>query len=110
MRDTGYIVVLITASSPQEAQTIAEALLERREAACVNTTAVQSLFTWQGKCENAQEILLIVKTRAALFSQVQTTVKSLHSYTVPEIIALPIIAGHQPYLDWVDENTGESSA
>ena len=79
-----------------------------KKAACVNIIpGVRSLFWWEGKVEEADEHLLIVKTRAALFPEVTRIVKSLHSYDVPEIIALPITDGNQDYLDWLGRETEE---
>jgi periplasmic divalent cation tolerance protein len=101
------IIVLITASSANEAATIAAALVDEHIAACVNIIPeVRSLFLWEGKTQDARETLLICKSRQPLLKKLILRVKALHSYTVPEIIALPIIAGSQDYLDWVRESTG----
>jgi periplasmic divalent cation tolerance protein len=101
-KEVPNIVVLITASSPEEGQKIAEVLLTKRKAACVNIVPqVSSSFWWQGKLESAQECLLIVKTRATVLAEITTLVKKVHSYSVPEIIALPIIGGNQDYLEWL---------
>jgi periplasmic divalent cation tolerance protein len=106
MTDTGKIVVLITTSSPVEAENIANLLLENRKAACVNIIpGVRSAFWWQGKIDNAEESLLLIKTRADLFPDLMDIVKQAHSYTVPEIIALPIITGNPDYLSWIDTET-----
>jgi periplasmic divalent cation tolerance protein len=81
-------------------------LLERRKAACVNVIPmVDSVFWWRGRLDSGQEMLLIVKTRAALVSQVVQLVKQVHSYTTPEVIALPIISGNEEYLTWIQEET-----
>jgi len=102
MKEPGYIVILITASSSEEAHKIAEVLLNQRKAACVNIVpGVSSLFWWQDKLDSAQESLLIVKTKASLLPEVISLVKEVHSYDVPEIIALPIIGGNQDYLEWI---------
>ena len=102
-RDT-YVVVFITASSETEARRISDALLTRRKAACVNIIpTVDSSFWWQGKLESALESLLIVKTKASLVDEVVALVKENHSYTVPEIIALPILAGNPDYLQWLEK-------
>ena len=104
--DSGKVVVFVTASSEEEAGKIASLLLEKRKAACVSVVpGVRSRFWWQGKLDSAQESLLIIKTRAALISDLTDIVKKAHSYTVPEIVALPIVAGNQDYLDWVDGET-----
>jgi periplasmic divalent cation tolerance protein len=101
---TGAIVVLITAASSKEARHIARRLVEEHLAACVNIVkGVRSCFFWQGKPQEEDETLLVVKTRAALFDRLAKRVKQLHSYTVPEIIALPIIKGSRDYLGWIQE-------
>jgi len=100
------IIVLITASSGEEAATIAEALVYEHLAACVNIVPeVRSLFFWEGKAQDAREALLICKSRQPLLEELISLVKSLHSYAVPEVIALPIIAGSREYLDWIREST-----
>jgi periplasmic divalent cation tolerance protein len=97
------IVVFITTANAEEAQRIADVLLEERKAACINIVpGVSSLFWWQGKLDSAAESLLIVKTKASVLSQVVNLVKQHHSYDVPEVIALPIIGGNQDYLEWMD--------
>ncbi len=100
------IIVLITASSGEEAAIIAEALVNEHIAACVNiVTEVRSLFFWEGRTRDEREALLICKSRQPLLKKLISRVKSLHSYAVPEVIALPIIAGSPEYLDWVREST-----
>jgi periplasmic divalent cation tolerance protein len=97
------IVVVITGGSEEEAHKIAELLVNEKKAACVNIVPrVDSLFRWKGRIESAPESLLLVKTRASLFSQVISLVKQVHSYEVPEIIALPIVGGSEEYLKWLD--------
>jgi len=103
VKKTDRIIVLITTSSQEEAHEIAKSLVNHKKAACVNIVPrVNSLFWWQGKLESARESLLLVKTRASLFPEVAELVKRIHSYEVPEIIALPIIAGSEDYLKWLD--------
>lgn len=100
-----HIVILITASEKKEAQVIAGRLVSARLAACVNIVEkVDSVFFWQGKLDKAKESLLIVKSRRDKFSRIVRLVKSVHSYEVPEIIALPVIAGEKKYLRWLDES------
>jgi len=100
------IVVLITASSREEADRIARRLVEDRLAACVNVVPqVRSLFVWEGKLSQENEVLLVVKSRRARFQQLATAVTRLHSYRVPEIIALPVVMGSADYLRWVSEST-----
>ena len=102
--ELAYIVIFITASNSEEAHKIAKVLLSQRKAACVNIVSeISSLFWWQDKLDSAQESLLIVKTKASLLDQIVTLVKEVHSYEVPEIIALPIIGGNQDYLEWIDK-------
>ena len=104
--DSGKVVVFVTASSEEEAEKIASLLLEQRKAACVNVVPrVSSRFWWQGRLDSAQESLLIIKTRAALVPELTDIVKKAHSYSVPEIVALPVVAGNKDYLDWVDRET-----
>jgi periplasmic divalent cation tolerance protein len=100
-----HIVVLITTSSKQEAEVIGKALVESRLAACVNISVdVCSLFRWQGAIERQEEALMMVKSRSDLLPSIIEAVKGLHSYTVPEVVALPILAGSSDYLTWVDES------
>jgi len=102
MKKPAYIVLFITASNSEEAYKIAEVLLNQRKAACVNIVpGVSSLFWWQDKLDSAQESLLIVKTKASLLPEIISLVKGIHSYDIPEIIALPIIGGNQDYLEWI---------
>jgi periplasmic divalent cation tolerance protein len=103
MPQPDYVAVLITVGSAEEAQKIADALLKRRQAACVNIVPeVDSHFWWQGRLDSAIESLLIVKTKKARLPDVIKSVKKLHSYEVPEIIALPVVGGNKDYLDWLD--------
>jgi periplasmic divalent cation tolerance protein len=106
MEQSGCILVLITTGSQAEARTIADALVNQRKAACVNIVPrVDSLFRWEGKIEEESESLLLVKTRAELLSEVIHLVKEIHSYEVPEIVALPVIGGNSEYLAWVEDET-----
>lgn len=104
METSSYIVLLITTATAEEAQRISRALVEQRKAACVNIVpGVSSLFWWQGKLDSTEESLLIVKTKASLLSEIVTLVKEIHSYDIPEIIALPIVGGNQDYLEWIQK-------
>jgi len=106
MTESGYVVILITAGSYEEAHKIADALISQRKAACVGIVPeVNSLFWWGNKVEAAKESLLLVKTRAKLFPEVANLVKEIHSYEVPEIIALPVVEGNLDYLAWVSNET-----
>lgn len=100
------IVVFITAPTEDEATTIARALVEEKLAGCVNIVRnVRSIYRWEGKIEDDQEVLMIAKTRQELFASLANRVKQLHSYSVPEIIAAPIIAGSENYLAWLRDVT-----
>jgi len=100
-----YIVVFITTSNKKEARNIARELIKNKLAACVNIIdKIESIFWWQGKLDSAREVLLVVKTKKSEFNKVSKAVKAIHSYQVPEIIALPITIGSKPYLDWIDES------
>jgi periplasmic divalent cation tolerance protein len=104
-----FIVVLVTVGSADEGDRLARALVEGRLAACVNRLkAVQSIYRWHGKVECSEEELLIVKTRRDLFERLKEKIQQLHSYQVPEIIALPIIEGNENYLRWLDEELAEN--
>lgn len=101
------LVVFITAPNEDEASKIARALVEGRLAGCVNIIKdVRSIYSWQGKTEDESEVLMIVKTQSSLFDNLSRKVRELHSYTVPEIIAMPIIEGSGDYLKWLKEVTG----
>ena len=102
-----FILVLITVPSREVGQQIASVLIEKKLAACVNTIApVNSLFRWEGKVSDEQEVLLVVKSRASLFEdELIPAVVNEHPYEVPEIIALPVLMGSQGYLDWIAEET-----
>ncbi len=101
------IIVFITASSEEEAAKIARALVEARLAGCVNIIKnIRSIYSWQGKIEDGPEVLMIVKTQKSLFDSLTKKVEELHSYTVPEIIVLPIVEGSKDYLKWLREVTG----
>jgi periplasmic divalent cation tolerance protein len=101
------IIVFITAPSEDEAAKIATAVVETRLAGCVNIIKnIRSIYRWEGKIENEDEVLMIVKTRKELFKSLAKKVKELHSYSVPEIIALPIVDGSEDYLQWLRKVTG----
>lgn len=104
-----YILTFITTGSVQEAEILAKTLVEKKLAACGNIVpAIRSIFWWQGKLENEQEALLILKSRSALLSDIIRVVKTLHSYDEPEIIAIPILAGSESYLAWIEKETQSS--
>ncbi len=99
---TDYLAVLVTAKSVDEAQTIGYALVDEQLAACVNILfAVRSIFRWEGEVQKEHEVMMIIKTRRDLFEELSRRITELHSYDVPEIVALSIEAGSQAYLNWM---------
>ena len=101
-----FVVVLVTAESADEAAGIGRTLVEERLAACANVVGpIRSIFRWKGVIEDAAEHLLLLKARVSDVAALEARVRALHSYDVPEILALPVRAGSQPYLDWLAEST-----
>jgi periplasmic divalent cation tolerance protein len=97
-----YIIVIVTTANKQEAEKIAQHLLNKRLIACANIIGpVTSLFHWSGKTEHAEEYLALLKSRNDLFEKLTETVKALHSYDVPEILAIPVVGGSKEYVDWL---------
>lgn len=102
---TDYIVVLVTAKNRAEAEKISQTLLEEKLVACVNIIdSVVSFFRWQGKIDRAEECLIIMKTHKRLFAELVERVKVLHSYDVPEVLALPVFEGSSDYLGWIKDS------
>lgn len=102
--------LLVLTNVPDEvaAQTIAHLLVERRLAACVNMLpAVQSVYQWQGKLEQASEVTLLIKTTQVRYAELEAAIKSSHPYQVPEIIAMQVVAGLPAYLGWIAEETNK---
>ena len=105
MPDDDPIVVFLTAASGEEATRLADLLIGAHLAACVQILPeMESVYRWQGQIERQSEILLIVKTTAGKFAELEREVRALHSYETPEIVAVPIVTGSQPYLDWLSES------
>ena len=101
-----FIIVFVTCGSEDEALKIARALVEEKLAACANMVSpLRSIYRWEGKICDEKEWLLVIKTRQSLFEDLAKRVKAIHSYSVPEIIALPIAEGLPAYLTWISENT-----
>ncbi len=101
-----FIVVLVTAATRAEAELIGQSLVEKKLAACCNIVdPIFSIFHWEGKVCKENEVLLIIKSVKDWFDEIVLTVKKLHSYKTPEIIALPIIAGSEDYLRWIETET-----
>ncbi len=100
------IVILVTASSQEEASLIGHKIVEAKLAACTNVVKdIRSVFRWEGKISSETECLLIIKSTLDRFSDLEQTIRRHHSYSVPEIIALPIVAGSAPYLEWLRSET-----
>ena len=107
---SAYGVLLTTTPSREEAQKIARLLIDEKLAACVQLLPIESFYVWQGKTQNEAEVLLLVKTRSALFEKAIARIKAVHSYTVPEIVAMPFAAGFDGYFDWIEQVTGGAPA
>jgi periplasmic divalent cation tolerance protein len=102
---TGPLVALTTVATEADAERIARSLVEKGLAACVNVVpGVVSFYRWKDGIERDQEWLLVIKTRGERFEALKTALVAEHPYEVPELVALPIAAGHQPYLDWLDSS------
>jgi periplasmic divalent cation tolerance protein len=105
-----FIVVLVTVGSKEEAEKISLQLLEEKLIACANVVGpVTSHFQWLGKIDRAEEFLVFLKSRIDLFDALSEKIKSLHSYEVPEILALPVVAGSKNYLSWLGDSLKKSN-
>ncbi|MBW2016199.1 MAG: divalent-cation tolerance protein CutA [Deltaproteobacteria bacterium] len=103
---SGYLQVFVTVEKREEAERIAGRLLEERLAACVQIIGpVRSTYWWRGNIESSEEWLCLLKTREDLYDDLEETVRNIHSYEVPEILALPIVRGNPDYLKWLTEET-----
>ena len=101
-----FLVVLVTCPNAVVARRIARVLVQKNLAACVNiVSSVESIFLWEAKLERSKEQLLIIKTTKACFNVLRQAIIKLHPYDIPEVIALPIVQGHSPYLQWILANT-----
>jgi len=102
-------IVLMTAGNQEQANRIARVLVDERLAACVNVVGpIRSVYRWRDAVEDETEYLLLAKTRAALYARLERRVKELHSYEVPEVIAISPSSGSRPYLEWLIESTAEA--
>ena len=99
--------MLTTAGSPAEAEVLAEALVVERLAACVQTMPVRSRYVWKGELQRDEEVLLVIKTREALFEALRARIRALHSYETPEIVMVPVTAVDSDYLAWLEAGTRE---
>ena len=101
-----FAIVMVTAPDRALARRLAKAALEAKLAACANIVpAVESHYWWEGKLEQSDELLLILKTRQALLPKLERTVREIHPYDTPEFVALPLTAGSRKYLAWLEDNT-----
>ncbi|HEY6394382.1 MAG TPA: divalent-cation tolerance protein CutA [Candidatus Binataceae bacterium] len=99
-------IVMVTAASEEQAETIGRALVAEQLAACVNIVGpIRSIYRWAGKIEDEREYLMIIKSRAALFPDLESRVRELHTYEVPEVLSLALDSGSAPYLDWIRQST-----
>lgn len=101
-----FIAIIITAPNEKEASMLSHALVDEGLIACANRFTVQSVYRWKGNIENDGEVMLVCKALASSLDAIISRVKQLHSYDVPEIIALPIVGGSSDYLDWLEESSG----
>lgn len=107
MTEAGVVVALTTVGKAADAERVARALVERRLAACVNVVpGVVSTYRWKGEVERDDEHLLVVKTRADRVAALREALVTLHPYELPELVVLPVEAGHAPYLAWIRESVG----
>jgi periplasmic divalent cation tolerance protein len=107
---TNKIVVLTTCANEKEAEKLARALLDDRLAACVNVIPrMRSLYHWKGTIESADECLLLIKSSRELFEPLSTALRKLHSYEVPELLALPVVDGEPNYLNWLESSIGSGT-
>ncbi|MGH9864637.1 MAG: divalent-cation tolerance protein CutA [Candidatus Acidiferrales bacterium] len=107
---TDKIVVMVTCGSAREAKKVARAVVEAQLAACANivTNPVKSIYRWKGKLETASEVLVVIKSTRKRFSALEREIRRVHSYEVPEIIALPVIAGLAPYQRWIEDSVEDA--
>jgi periplasmic divalent cation tolerance protein len=98
-----YLIVMTTCVSDEEATRLAQALVEKKLAACVQASHITSTYRWQGTVETAPEVRLLIKARAADYDAIAALITALHSYENPEILAIPVTAGAKLYLDWIDQ-------
>jgi len=99
-----YGIIIVTASSETEAEAIASALIHENLAACVSITPIKSIYRWQGEINSDPEWQLLIKTDLRLFTNISQKITTIHSYEIPQIIAIPIIEGYPAYLNWLDSN------
>ena len=101
-----FIIIFVTTATAEEAEKISRILVEEKLAACGTIMAgLRSIYFWEGKIEDAKESMMVIKTKTSRFKKIEKRVRSLHSYSVPEIVAVPVVQGSKTYLKWVKENS-----
>lgn len=100
-----YSLIITTCENKDDAKVIIDALLIKKLAACVQLQNIESFYTWKGRVENSNEIMIFIKTKSKLYKEVESTIKKFHKYDVPEIIEIPITSGLPAYFNWIDEVT-----
>ncbi len=100
-----HTVIITTCENKEQARNLARGLVENKLAACIQLIPIESIYRWEGKLTETEEILLLVKTKSNLFSEIEKYITSHHTYSTPEILSLPIEKGFEKYLNWIDENT-----
>jgi periplasmic divalent cation tolerance protein len=101
-----YMVVLTTFSKPETGEKIIDALLSRKLAACIQSVAIKSCYSWKGSIAKDDETLLLIKTKATHFPEIEKTIRSVHDYETPEIIGVPVVNAFKGYTDWIEEVAG----
>lgn len=104
-----YILITTTFDNEEEANKVISTLLEKHLVSCAQLSNITSSYHWKGKIEHEKEFLVQMKTRKELYKAIEQTILSLHSYEVPQIIAYDIVLGHKDYLDWINEETDQST-
>jgi periplasmic divalent cation tolerance protein len=100
-----YVIVMTACTDEDQAERLAAALVEKRLAACVQASGITSTYRWKGTVEKSQEVRLMVKAKAADYPAIEALIVALHSYDLPEVLAIPVIAGSSAYLEWIDSET-----
>ena len=109
MSEARYLIVMTTCASDEQARRLAQALVEKKLAACVQASQITSTYRWQGVVETAPEVRLLIKAKAADYDAIAALIVAMHSYENPEVLAIPVTAGAQLYLDWIDAETRSQS-
>ena len=107
---TDKIVIFSSCASVEEAEKVARGLVEKRLAACVTLIpGARSIYRWKGEVEDAAEYVLLIKSSRGLFEQLREELAAVHSYEVPEILAVPVVAGSREYIDWIDKELKDTT-